>query len=157
MRGGRILAVDLGTRRVGLAISDEATGVALALDAFERARGETAEVLADRVVARAREEAVSGIVVGLPLHMDGKESQATRAARGFAKLLRERSGLPVATWDERLSSHEAERRLRDAPATRARKRLQVNALAAQVILEEYLAAQRPSGGSGGGGKPGPRG
>lgn len=135
--------------------------MALALDAFERAPSETAEALADRLAARARDEGAAEIVVGLPLHMDGTETEATRAARRLAKLLRQRSGLPVVTWDERLSSEEAERRLRGAPATRARKRLHVNAVAAQVILEEFLAAQRSSGesgeGTGGGGRAGLRG
>jgi putative Holliday junction resolvase len=153
MSAGRILAVDLGTRRVGLAISDQAGGMALALEAFERARGETTEALADRVAARAREEGAAEIVVGLPLHMDGKETEATRAARRFARLLEERIPVPVATWDERLSSHEAERRMRGAPGSRRRRRLHVNAVAAQVILEEYLAYRS----SGGLGSSGPRG
>jgi len=141
----KILAVDYGAKRIGLAISDDGGRVAMGLELIERTRGETEEQAADRVAARAKEEGAGEIVVGLPRHMDGSESESTRAAHRFSQLLGGRAGVRVTTWDERLSTNEAERRLRGAPLSRKRRRGHVNVVAAQVILEEYLA-HRSSGG-----------
>jgi putative Holliday junction resolvase len=129
----KILGVDYGSRRIGLAITDETEILALAHGVVEDLEG---------VVRAARETGAGKIVVGLPLNMNGSKGPAARRAEGFARRLAAATGLPVETVDERLSSDEAERRLAEAPLGRRRKREHVNVVAAQVILETYLAARR---------------
>lgn len=87
------------------------------------------------------ERGVSLIVVGLPLNMDGTEGPSARAARAFAEHLGSATGLPVELFDERLSTFEAEERLREASASRAVKKVARDAVAAAIILEGWLATR----------------
>jgi putative holliday junction resolvase len=132
----RVLGVDVGTVRTGLAVSDPGRSVATPLATLQ-GRGD----LAGRIAARARAEACDTIVVGLPRSLAGRDTAATREARAVANRLREH-GLDVELWDERLSSAEAERALVDAGRRRAQRRDERDRVAATIILQGWLDAQR---------------
>jgi putative Holliday junction resolvase len=129
------MGVDPGTKRIGVAVSDElgmlARGVAT-LDAAGEDAG--AQELADL----ARSMDVERIVVGLPRHMNGSEGERAMAARKLAENLASRTGLPVILWDERLTTKGAERMLIAADMPRARRRRIIDQQAAQWILQSYL-------------------
>ena len=133
----RILGVDLGDRRIGLAVADTDARVAAPVGAIDRAGGADA---CEAVAEAARARGVDAVVVGLPLLMSGAAGTQAREAREFAALLAERAGLPVHTWDERLSSVEAERLLREAGGRRKPKPGEQDAMAAALILQAYLDA-----------------
>jgi putative Holliday junction resolvase len=130
----RILALDPGERRVGLAVSDPGGHVAVPLAVYvRRGRGD-----ADALAAIAARECAEAIVVGLPLRLDGSRGpQAIRAER-FGRAVAAVSGLPVVFWDERFSTREAERLNAESGMSRARRRTSVDATAATVILQDYL-------------------
>jgi putative Holliday junction resolvase len=137
---GPVLGLDLGGRRIGLAISDAEATIAFPAGHLVR-HGLTRDLEALRALAVERE--VSCIVVGLPLHMDGRSGEAAQAARAFASALAEATALPVEMLDERWTTVEAERALRDAPRRRrARKKEVIDAMAATLILRTYLEARR---------------
>ena len=153
----RLLGVDLGSRRIGLAVADAGVGIARPLQTVNRGASldEDAEVIG-RV---CREQAVVELVVGLPVEARGSEGEMAAAAREWAAAIGQRLGLPVTMRDERLSSFEAERRLGRMPRGRAGgppSRTQRNAFrakvdreAASVILQDELDARRaPAPGSG---------
>jgi len=131
----RFLGVDVGKARIGLALADDVLRTARPLRTVAR-RGDAA-TLAD-IGETAREFEVTQLVVGLPLNMDGTEGPAARHARGFAAKLAAALGLPAALQDERLSTFEAERRLRERGVSGKDVRAQVDAEAAAVILQEWL-------------------
>jgi len=128
----RILAIDPGERRVGLAVSDPLGITAQGLTTLDLRKGE----LVAHLRALLQEYDVGRIVVGNPLSLAGRETEASRLAAALAEELRQELGLPVELWDERLSSAEAERTLR---GTRAGKGA-VDRLAAVLILQGYLDA-----------------
>ena len=132
---GRILAIDPGTRRVGLALSDGLGLTAQGLETFARGRGS----LLDHLAAILAEQGVTAFVVGLPRNMDGSEGDAAGAARRLARRLQERFGLPVALWDERLTSRAARR------AYPPGSRKDWDQVAAVLILQSYLASLEPGG------------
>lgn len=137
-----IAALDLGKRRIGIAVADD-TGLAVhPIGALERR-----SVMRDLELIRARlvEFEVSRVVVGLPLNMDGSVGPGARAAIAFAERLRHVSGLPVELFDERLTSFEAEERLRELSGPRARDKGTIDAVAASIILEGWLNS-RPTNG-----------
>jgi putative holliday junction resolvase len=136
-----IAALDLGQRRIGIAIVDDEGLAVHPIGALERR-----SVLRDLELIRARlvEFEVSHVVVGLPLNMDGSAGPAARAAAAFAQRLREASGLPVDLFDERLTSFEAEERLKELSGRRARDKGTVDAVAASIILEGWLNHRRAS-------------
>jgi putative holliday junction resolvase len=131
----RVLALDPGGRRIGLAISDPLGITAQGLATFDRRRD--GDLLA-RIRAILAEYDVDRIVVGHALSLSGRETEASRLASELARELREVFGLPVDLWDERLSSAEAERTLRGARAAKGA----VDRLAAVLILQGYLDARR---------------
>lgn len=136
----RHLGVDYGTRRLGLALSDEGGTFVSPLEVAEIT---TPQQAADRVVAVVRAEGVAVLVVGLPLNMDDTEGPSARAVREWAAGVRERSGLPLIFVDERLSSFEAEqslitRKRGGEKMTRRGKKKRLDAVAAGVILRGYL-------------------
>ncbi len=137
---GRLLAVDWGTVRLGIACSDETQTLATPLTTLTRRPGRRFPMpgfLA--LVARHRPV---GVVVGLPLSPEGGESPATAQARELAALIAHRTGLPVALHDERLSTARALGAIREqGGSTRGRKE-DVDALAAAVLLQSYLEARR---------------
>jgi putative holliday junction resolvase len=136
---GRVLGIDAGERRVGLALSDELRMLARPLRVLYRDRG-LAPVL-DELQALARAEGVGQVVVGWPLNADGSAGRQAARAAAFARLVERVLGLPVELWDERLSTQEAQARLRaQGGRARARARSEVDAVAAAVILQDYLDA-----------------
>ena len=138
MIAGRVMGVDYGMRRVGIAISDSMGVVATPSCKLD------VETMADAVtqtVALIAEKDVAQIVVGLPLHMNGTHGELAEAAEKFAGKVREASGLPVTMWDERLSSKEAERVLLQADTSRNKRKKVIDKMAAQIMLQSYLDAQ----------------
>lgn len=131
----RYLGVDVGRARIGLALADDVLRTARPLRAVARRGG--AATLAE-IADVAREFEVERVVVGLPLNMDGTEGASARDARAFAARLGETLGLPVELQDERLSTFEAETRLRDQGFSAKDRRSRVDAEAAAVILQGWL-------------------
>ena len=132
---GRILALDLGKRRIGLALSDELRLTAQGLATLERAN---MRVDLARLSDLVTERGVVLILVGNPLHMDGSEGSQSGWAREFAEKLRGRTGLAVRMWDERLTTVEAERVLRQSGISQQKRGAAVDRLAAVVLLQSYL-------------------
>jgi putative Holliday junction resolvase len=137
-----VLGIDAGERRVGLALSDESRLLATPVVVLDRRSG-LAGVLAAIAALTAREQ-VRQVVVGLPLNADGSAGPQAQRAERFAGLVEQATGLPVQMWDERLSTHAAEAVLRaqGRNTRRARARGQIDAVAAAVILQDYLDAVR---------------
>lgn len=132
----RILAIDYGEKRVGLAISDPAETMALSLGLFENYGTEQdIERLAQRIAESGAEE----VVIGLPLNMDGTVGPSARRVMRVVEQLKHRISVPIVTWDERLTSEEARVRMRGVEMTRKKKRAHLNLVSAQIILEAYLA------------------
>jgi putative Holliday junction resolvase len=144
-RGERLLGLDLGTRTIGIALSDVERLIATPLETIKRKKF-TPD--AERLRAIATRFGVGGLVVGLPLNMDGSEGPRVQATRAFMRNLRPILGLPFAYWDERLSTAAVTRALLDADASRARRAEAVDMMAAAYILQGALDRLR-SGGLGG--------
>jgi putative Holliday junction resolvase len=137
-KGGRILCVDYGHKRMGLALSDEMCLTAQPLGKIE----EEAEEDQIKAVARVAEEnEVSEIVVGLPLTMKGTVARSASRVIAFARELNKRLCIAVTTWDERLSTKESEQILIRSGMTRAKRKEVVDSIAAAVILQSYLDAR----------------
>ena len=136
-----VAGIDFGNRRIGLAVSNPDQLSAYPVETIERGRS----LAADLATLRARLTAleVRRVVVGLPLNMDGTVGPQARAAQVFARRLEEATGIPVELCDERLSSFEAEERLKGIPVRRNRRKLAIDAVAASVILETWLRSQKP--------------
>lgn len=140
--GQRLLGLDPGTKRVGVALSD--VRLTIATPAAILPRGKLA-ALAAQLRALAAKEGVGGIVVGLPLSMDGGFGPAAQAARDFARDLAAALDLPWAMFDERLSSAAVNRALiQEADATRARQARLVDSMAAAYMLQSALDASTPT-------------
>lgn len=138
--GGRLLGVDWGDTRIGLALSDESQTLAQPLTTLTRRVGKRAPIA--KLLDLARTHAVTGVVVGLPLDERGVEGEAARSARALAAAVAERSGLRVALWDERFSTARALRAVKEmGGSTRGRKE-DVDALAAALLLQHYMDAKR---------------
>jgi putative holliday junction resolvase len=137
----RVLAVDHGERRLGIAISDPTGMLARPLLIFEH-KSRAADVL--RVLDLAREQQAQAIVVGESLDEQGQPNQAGRRARLFAEALRQSSMLIVVMWDESLSSQDARSWRIAGGAPRKRRRARIDAAAAAVMLQTYLDAQQTS-------------
>ena len=136
------MAVDPGSRRVGVAVSDLTGTIAQPLTAVP---AEPADTLPERLADLAREQQATRLVVGLPRRLDGGHGPEARAARALAAQLRRASGLTVALVDERLTSVAAERALLTGGASRARRRELSDQVAAALILQSYLDAERRDG------------
>lgn len=134
-----MLAIDPGTRRVGVAISDPTGTIAQPLATVP---AEPAASLPDRLAALAREREATELVVGLPRRMDGSIGPEAREARELAERLRRASGLAVTMVDERLTSAAAERTLLATGERRARRRQLSDRVAAALILQAYLDRRR---------------
>ena len=138
----RILALDVGTKRIGLAVSDPLGITAQGLEVL--IRKDRASDL-ERLVEVAREWQVQRIVVGLPRHMDGRLGSAAPAILELVETLKEALGVEVVTWEERLTTVEAERVLIQADVSRRRRRQVVDQLAAVLILQNYLDHRHAAG------------
>lgn len=135
----RVLGVDYGTRRVGLAISDAGRKIASPLTTL--ARGSAAEETHLRRLLQ--EENVSLIVVGLPVRERDYEGQKAQEARRYGQWLHQLTGLPVVFWSERYTTDEAERLLQQAGLSKKRRQARLDKVAAQLILQSYLDAGCP--------------
>jgi putative Holliday junction resolvase len=135
---GRILGIDFGTRRVGLALSDPTATIAQPLPTLSRRAGKRPPVAA--ISQLAREHQVTEIVIGLPLSLQGEETNWTAEVREFGAKLAERSELPVSYVDERLTSAVAEKTVRSLGLKRAERERKdrIDATAALLILQRYL-------------------
>ena len=133
------MALDVGKKRIGLAVSDPLGITAQGLPTFERVRiRDDLKKLAELI----KEREVTLLLVGEPLHMSGDESRQSAYTREFAERLRTETGLEIVYWDERLTSVEAERVLREANTPLHRKKKAVDRLAAVLLLESYLETRR---------------
>jgi putative Holliday junction resolvase len=132
---GRILALDVGKKRIGLAVSDILRVTAQGLETLERGRiRDDLAKLNDLI----QEREITLLLVGNPLHMSGSESRQSEYTREFADRLKNYAQVPLLYWDERLTSSEAERMLKQAGASLARRKKAVDRLAAVLLLESYL-------------------
>jgi len=143
MMGIRYLGVDLGTKRIGLAISEPDTGVVSPLSVIS-AR-DSLDENASAILQAAEEYDAGEIVIGLPLNMDGTEGPQARLSKQLAEAIRKASRarkdaptMQVHLHDERLTSHAADRRLLDRDLTRKKKKARQDAVAAQILLESFL-------------------
>jgi len=132
---GRVLALDVGKRRIGLAVSDELGITAIGIPTLQRTRIR-ADVRQLKEVVEQRN--VATLLVGKPLHMSGDESRQSEYIREFAERLAEYVERPVIYWDERLTSAEAERLMREDGASLERRKKAVDQLAAILLLQSYL-------------------
>src|SRR3954454_11284067 len=141
-RAGRILALDVGKKRIGLAVSDELGLTAQGLETLHRNR-----IRDDLATLQelSRKLDIGTLLIGKPLHMSGDESRQSQYTREFADRLATQTSLPVVFWDERLTSAEAERALRETGASLDQKKKSVDRLAAMLLLESYLEFRRQSG------------
>jgi len=140
--GQRLLGIDLGEKTIGLALSDTSRTVATPMQTLRRGKfSADADALA-KIVA---EQNVGGIVIGLPLNMDGSDGPAAQSARAFGRNLAGRLNLPIAFWDERLSTVAVTRTLLDADASRRRRSEVVDKMAAAYILQGALERLRQRG------------
>jgi putative Holliday junction resolvase len=129
---GRLLGLDVGTKTIGTALCDAQWTIATPAQLVVRAKfARDAAVLG----TLAAEQRVTGIVIGLPLNLDGTDSPRTQSVRAFARNLEEPLGLPILLWDERWSTQAVTRTLIDADASRARRADLVDKLAASYILQ----------------------
>lgn len=134
-RGDRVIGVDLGTRTIGLALSDVTLTVATPLTTIRRTRfGKDAAALLEHCVVHG----ARGLIVGLPVNMDGSEGPRAQATRAFVRNLARLSDLPVAYWDERWSTAAVTRTLIEADASRKRRSEVVDKMAAAYILQGAL-------------------
>jgi putative Holliday junction resolvase len=135
----RILAVDPGSKRVGLALSDPSGTIAQALATVP---ADPEETLAPRLAALARANEAARIIVGLPLRLDGTHGPEASAARKLAAAIRQASGLPVELVDERLTTAAAERALIEGGVKREQRRQDIDRVAATMLLQGHLDHRR---------------
>jgi putative holliday junction resolvase len=137
---GRLAAVDYGTVRIGVAITDPERRLSNPLENYTR-RGQVADGQWFRKLVS--DERIVKFVVGLPLHLDGRESEKSIEAREFGRWLAETTGVPVVFFDERFTSAEAEHLLAGAKLTKKRRKERLDKLAAHLLLTAYLEAGQP--------------
>ena len=137
---GRLLAVDWGEKRIGLALSDESQTLAQPLATLTRRAGKRFPMQQLRTLLDTHHPV--GVVVGLPLTPEGHEGNAARAARELGDLIAAKTGLPVTYLDERMTSARAHRAITEMGGGLKGRKEEVDQLAATVLLQQYLDAQR---------------
>lgn len=141
----RALGIDVGSKTIGVAVSDEDGVIATACEVLAR-RGHTDDAAA--IAARVRERAVGHLIVGLPLELDGREGRRARTVRAFVDVLTrvlqrgDEDDIEIVAWDERFSTASAERTMIEADASRAERKRNIDAVAAQFILQGWLDSRR---------------
>ena len=131
----RLMGLDLGTKTIGLALSDTGLTIASPYQTIKRTKfTQDAHVL----LAMAEKEGAGGFILGLPLNMDGSEGPRCQSTRQFAKNLEEKTDLPITFWDERMSTMAVTRTLIEADRSRARRKDLVDKMAASYILQGAL-------------------
>jgi putative Holliday junction resolvase len=136
---GRLAAIDYGTVRLGVAITDPDQRFASPLENYTR-RGAAAD--SAWLIELVKRERIVGFVIGLPIHISGDESAKSREARRFGEWVSELTGLPIAFFDERYTSAQAEALLQGAELTKKRRKERLDKLAAQLLLTAYLESPR---------------
>jgi putative Holliday junction resolvase len=133
--GQRLLGLDLGEKTIGLALSDTLLTVATPMETLRRGKFAADAVKIEEIAAK---QGVGGLVVGLPLNMDGSDGPSAQSARAFGRNFATRSDLPIVFWDERLSTAAVTRTLIDADASRKKRAEVVDKMAAAYILQGVL-------------------
>jgi putative Holliday junction resolvase len=133
--GSRLFGLDLGTKTIGIAVSDAGLRIASPLHTIERVKF-TRDV--EALLKLAERETVGGFVVGLPINMDGSEGPRAQSARAFVRTLKPLTAIPTIFWDERLSTAAVTRTLLEADASRRRRGEVVDKMAASFILQGFL-------------------
>jgi putative Holliday junction resolvase len=136
----RLLGVDYGAVRVGLAVTDSERIIASPLATYVRRGADSDAAYFRDLVAR---EEIGGLVIGLPVHLSGREGEKATEARAFGKWLAEVTGLPAVFWDERFTTREAEGHLKAAGLTHRRRKDRRDRVAAQILLQTYIEAGCP--------------
>ncbi len=141
-RGAAVIGLDVGTKTIGVAISDVTRTVATAVKTIRRRKfaGDAAELL-----ALAKERGAGGFIIGLPVNFNGTEGPRAQSCRAFARNLAALTPAPIALWDERLSTAAAERALIEADTSRKRRAEVIDAVAAAYILQGALDRMRNFG------------
>lgn len=134
--GGRLLGLDVGTKTIGAALCDAGWSIASAAELIRRTKFTADKAVLEKLIAA---QAVRGLVIGLPLNLDGSDSPRTQSIRAFARNM-EAVGLPILLWDERWSTQAVTRTLLDADASRARRAELVDKMAAAYILQGAIDA-----------------
>ncbi|MGA7329082.1 MAG: Holliday junction resolvase RuvX [Rhodomicrobium sp.] len=134
-RDQRLLGLDVGSKTIGLALSDVLRQIATPLETIRRTKFKAD---AERLLELAAKHGVGGLVIGLPINLDGSEGPRAQATRAFARNLAGLTDLPISFWDERLSTAAAERMLIEADASRKRRAELVDKIAAAYILQGAL-------------------
>lgn len=137
MVGKRILALDPGTKRIGVAVSDEMAWIAQPLETFERRSLETDVAYIQSLVRR---HDVREVVMGLPLRLDGRVGPEADGVQRFIEILERALNVPVVAWDERFTSRSAEDLLIEANVSRKKRKGAVDRVAAAILLQSYLKA-----------------
>ena len=133
----RVMGLDVGASRIGVAVSDATGQLALPVGAVERGPREI-----DKLKELVREHAVDEVVVGFPLTLEGEVGPQAREVAEYARVLKEKLGVPIKLWDERLSTIMVEKAMVSAGVKRRKRKRAVDKLAAAVILQGYLDARR---------------
>jgi putative holliday junction resolvase len=132
---GRIAGIDFGTVRIGIAVSDPGRTIASPLETYSR---RNAEQDAERFRRLVAEQEITLFVVGLPVHLDGRESEQSKNARQFGRWVKEATGIPVVFFDERFTTYDAEAALWAAELTHKRRKGRRDRVAAQLLLAAFL-------------------
>lgn len=134
----RVMGLDVGTKTVGVAVSDELGLTAQGITTVRRV-GPRQDI--EKLKALAGEHGVTSVVVGLPLNMDGSEGPRAKACRQFGEQVAQATGVPVLYWDERLTTVAAQRALLEADLSRQKRKEVIDQVAATLILQGWLDAQ----------------
>ena len=137
--GARLIGLDLGEKTIGVAVSDTLRTIATPRVTLKRGKFAADAAALESLIT---DEAAGGLVIGLPLNMDGSDSPSAQSARAFARHFAARCALPILMWDERLSTAAVTRTLLDADASRKRRGEVVDKMAAAYILQGALDAMR---------------
>lgn len=135
----RLLGLDLGTKTIGLALSDVNRTIASSLETIRRKKFTTDMI---RLMELVESHDVQGLVLGLPINLDGSEGPRAQATRAFARNVNQKSSLPILLWDERMTTQAAERLLIEADSSRKRRGEVVDKMAATLILQGALDRMR---------------
>ena len=136
---GRVLALDVGKRRIGLAISDPLGITAQGLPTLERT---TVREDVAKLIELTTDRSVALFLIGEPLHMSGDKSRQAQYIRDFGERLTEKTGVPVQFWDERLTTVQAERVLKESGISIEKRARAIDRLAAVILLESYLDSRQ---------------
>jgi putative holliday junction resolvase len=137
--GQRLIGIDVGTKTLGLALSDVNRTIASGLETIRRTKFRAD---ADHLLALATRHGVGGLVIGLPLNLDGTEGPRAQSTRSFQRSLAQLTDLPMMFWDERLSTAAAERTLLEGDASRRRRAEVIDKMAATIILQTAMDRMR---------------